>query len=120
MSHVVSIAGEMKSIPSIKKACARLGWECVENSSCVYYDGREVHGTVVTVPNWRYGATIQQDGTVATDTYGSAWGNEDDLKKLTQYYGLEEAKAQFSLHGMYSFETVEEDGSISLTVDVTE
>jgi hypothetical protein len=119
MSHVVNIKTELKNKASVVKACARLEWPCEVNSSTVMYDGTKVHGSIITIPNWKYAACVKEDGSIATDTFNNRWGDIADLDQLKKYYAVEETKSTLAAQGIYSREYLnEKDQSITLTAEV--
>jgi hypothetical protein len=119
MSHTVQIKTELKNPKSVEKACERLKWDCQLNSSAVLYDGKSVHGAIVTIPGWRYAACVKEDGSIATDTFNNRWGDIADLDQLKKYYAVEETKSTLAAQGIYSREYLnEKDQSITLVAEV--
>ncbi len=119
MSHIVKIAVQMKNQRSVVRACQKLKLVCEENAEGVFYNGTKVTGTKITMPGWRYPAVVEESGEIATDTYGSAWGNLDDLNPLKQRYSIEEAQATLGAQGIYAYETMDElTGAITLEATV--
>jgi hypothetical protein len=119
MSHLVVIEVSLKNQRSVVKACERLEWKYEVNSSAVMYDGSSIKGVVITIPDWKYPAVVQDNGQIGVDTFNNRWGSISDLDRLKQYYAVEETQATLRAQGLSAYEYLnEKDGSITLTAEV--
>ena len=118
MSHVVTIDVKLTDKQAIKAACKNLSWQFKEQSTARFYDGSVMSGTVVHVPDWKYPVVITEDGTIKSDTYNDKWGRLEDLDRLKQGYSAEQTKATFAKQGLYASEQLNQDGSLTLTVQL--
>lgn len=73
MSHIVSIATQVKDIVAVRAACHRMKLvEPLVDTARLY--GGEVSGLVVQLPGWKYPIVIDPaSGTVRFDNFNGAW-----------------------------------------------
>lgn len=114
MSHTVTINIEVRDRAALLAACQRLGLR-TEEGTFKMYSSTET-GLAVWLPGWKYPTVITQDGSVRCDNYSGRWGDEAELDRLRQYYGIEKAKAEARKRGYSVYERTEEDGSVLLTI----
>lgn len=117
MSQVVTINIELKDKQAVIAACKRLSWK-YEEGEAKFYDGSIARGIVVYVPGWRYPAVVTENGSIKADTYNDQWGKLSDLDQLKQRYGAEQTKSVFATQGLYAGEQQNQDGSLTLTVQL--
>jgi len=98
MSHTTTIELEVKSIPALKQACLDLGYTFKENSVGKLYDGTEVEGFVMQLPEFSY-PVIAAKGALHFDTYKGQWGDEKYISKLKQRYAVNVQKDQARQRG---------------------
>jgi len=103
MSHTLNIKTEIRDPAALQAACSRLNIPS-EEGEFQLFNTRE-KGIAVYLEGWMYPAVIKADGTIAMDTYGGMWGNEQKLHELTAYYGLEKAKLEARRKGYSVYET---------------
>ena len=103
MSHIVTISTEIKDPAALAAACARLGLQ------------PPVHGTTKLFITDAID-TIKRD--IQFDNYGGAWGDQTELDKLLQAYGVEKARIEARKQGHSVTEQTLADGSIKLTIQV--
>lgn len=118
MSHSISIkATEMKSEIHLAAACNRLKLELPVKGLHTMFDGQEVQGNAVRLPEWHEPVVVKEDGSVVMDNYGGRWGKEIELDKLVQAYKIEEIEANARMNA-YSNITEEqlENGDIKLVL----
>ena len=120
MSHVVTIDVRLKDKQAVIAACKHLSWKYEEQGEVEFYDYTTERGTVVHVPGWRYPAVITENGTIRADTYNDTWGHMSDLDLLKQRYSAEQTKITFAKQGLYASEQQNQDGSLTLTVQLHE
>lgn len=130
MSHESKINMVIKDRGALIKACERLGLEFHEGQKRYrsYQDGKCDHA--ISMPNgkgYEIGVREEENGEMSLhwDSYGGAQGMSDmvggaDCGKLKQMYGLEAAKVAARKKGLNAYEKVKTDGSIDLTLEVTE
>ena len=118
MSHVVSIKTQIKDPIALAAACVRLGLEQPTQGKTKLFV-TDAEGLIVKLSGWTYPAVINTaTGTIATDTYGGAWGNPQELDRLLQAYACEKAKIEARRAGRTCSETLLADGSIKLVIQV--
>lgn len=118
MSQVVTIDVELKDKQAVMAACKHLSWKCEEQGEVVFYDKTTERGTVVHVPGWKYPAVVTENGTMKADTYNDQWGHMSDLDQLKQRYSAEQTISTFAKQGLYASEQQNQDGSLTLTVQL--
>ena len=115
MSHTLNIKTEIHDKDALYLACTRLGLKR-EHGEHRLYSTMET-GTAVFLPGWQFPAVIRDDGTIAMDIYNGAWGNIEELNKLTAYYGIEKAKLEAWKQG-YSVTEGYNDETQELTLEI--
>ena len=118
MSHVVLIQTEIRDPAAIRAACDRL-----HLSEPVYEEVKlfssSATGWAVRLPGWRYPVVCDVDNaSIAYDDFGGCWGEQKQLDRFVQAYGVEKAKAEARRQGHSVIEQPLQDGSIKLTVSV--
>lgn len=118
MSHIVSIATEVRDAAAARAACERLKlkppWE-----GCTKLFSGEVSGLIVNLPGWKYPAVFDtHTGEARYDNFGGRWGEQVHLNRFLQAYAVEAAKLEARRKGHLCTEQLLADGSIKLTVQV--
>lgn len=118
MSHIVSIQTEVRDPVAIKAACNRL-----QLPNPVFGEVRlftsTATGWAVELPDWRYPVVCDVNtATLAFDNYDGRWGEQKQLDRFLQGYGVEKTKLEARRRGHSVVEQSLADGSIKLTVNV--
>lgn len=90
-SHTVSVKVEFKNLQSLADAVASVGGIVLGVGRHRLFSSHE-EGFGFRLPGWSYCLVAKQDGTLAYDDYGGAWGNVADLETLKAEYTLGAAK----------------------------
>jgi hypothetical protein len=118
MSHVVTIATEVRDPVAAAAACRRLGLPEPAHGTARLFSG-EASGLLVRLPGWRYPAVFDPaTGQARYDNYEGNWGAAEHLGRFLQAYALEKAKHEARLKGYAAHEQALPDGSIRLTISV--
>ncbi|QEH32084.1 hypothetical protein OJF2_05530 [Aquisphaera giovannonii] len=118
MSHIVTIATEVRDRAAVEAACRRLGLAPPVEGRAALYAG-EAAGLVVRLPGWTYPVVVDATtGQVRYDNYNGAWGDPAQLDRLLQAYAVEKATIEARRKGHAVAERTLEDGSIRLTIRV--
>lgn len=121
MSHIVQIKSELKCETSIVNACRRLGLESPVDGTHQMFGSQTATGLAVQLPNWHYPIVINtKTGGVEYDNYNGSWGEQKELDRFMQAYGVEKALYEAQVAGYSAYEEQMEDGSIKLVVDMGE
>ena len=116
MSHTIKLEVEIKNRQALIAACQRLGYRIGTEGTHALYASKE-EGLAVYLPEWRYPVVIRADGTIAFDDYKGKWGDIAHLNKLRQIYAAEVTKSEFLIQGFSVYEQINQDGSLTLTVE---
>ena len=118
MSHIVTIATEIRDVLALNSACHHLELPPPTKETAKLFSG-EATGYCVRLPNWRYPVVCDTaSGRVQFDTFEGRWGNQRELDRLLQTYACEKAKSEARRQGHSVSEQLLPDGSIKLTVHV--
>ena len=118
MSHVVTIKTEIRDQAALAAACARLGLQPPVRGTAKLFTS-EATGEIVRLPGWTYPVVIDTEKRVINfDNYSGSWGDQKELDKLLQAYGVEKAKLEARKQGHSVAEQTLADGSIKLTIQV--
>lgn len=117
MSVLVTFKTEVRDVNAIQAACKRLGLsQAVDGRHKVF--GEHVAGWAVRLPAWNFPIVCQTEtGAVHFDNYEGRWGNQTELDKFLQAYGVEKAILEARNSGYYTSEETLEDGTIKLTIN---
>jgi hypothetical protein len=115
MSHTMNIKTEIKDLDALRAAADRLGYRVLSGNLALF--SSEETGTGVMLPGWRFPVVVRDDGTIALDNYGGAWGDMAELNKLTAYYGIEKAKLEAWKQG-YTVTEGYNDETQELTLEI--
>lgn len=117
MSHVAKVDVEFRDMKALERACKRINAQFCGRGFVKFYDDTEVGGTVIYLPDWKYGIVIQANGDVCYDNYEGEWGDMAELLKLKRYYAVEAAKVEAEEKG-YTYEEEElPTGVLKLTIN---
>ena len=118
MSHIVTVATEVRDPAAVAAACRRLGLPEPVHGTAKLFEG-EATGLLVRLPGWLYPCVCQTEtGALRYDNYGGCWGAEEHLHRFLQAYACERAGAEARRRGHTVVEQPLPDGSIRLTVTV--
>lgn len=118
MSHIVTVATQVRDTGAVVAACKRLGLPEPIQGTAQLYEG-EATGLLIQLPGWLYPVVIDTTGgTVRYDNYGGHWGEQRHLERLTQIYAVEKAQIEARKRGHRVVEEALVDGSIRLTIEV--
>lgn len=118
MSHLVTIQTEIRDPVALASACRRLGLEQpVQGEADIF--AQKASGWIVRLPGWTYPVVVDTDARkIHYDNYGQAWGEQSQLDRLLQAYGVEKAKLEARRAGHSVTEQPLPDGSIKLTIQM--
>ncbi|MBI1313078.1 DUF1257 domain-containing protein [bacterium] len=116
MSHIVTITTEIRDGTALSSACRRLQLEPPRQQTVRLFS-REVTGTTVRLPDWRYPVVCHlATGQLDYDNFEGRWGNRAHLNRLLQTYAVEKTRIEARRAGHSVTEQELADGSIRLTV----
>ncbi|CAN5862592.1 hypothetical protein BH23PLA1_BH23PLA1_30040 [soil metagenome] len=118
MSHIVTIATEVRDAEAVAAACRRLGLPAPVHGKARLFSG-EATGLLVKLPGWLYPAVVHvETGKVEFDNYNGQWGSQEQMDKFLQSYAIEKARLEARKRGHSVVEQHLADGSIKLTIQV--
>jgi hypothetical protein len=118
MSHIVTIATEVRDPDAVAAACRRLGLPEPVLGTITFFEGQAT-GLLVRLPGWLYPVVCDTaTGTVRLDNYNQAWGKQEHLDRLLQAYAVEKARIEARKRGHHVVEQSLANGSIKLTIQV--
>ena len=119
MSHIVTIATQVRDAEAIRSACRRLGLAAPVQGTTKLFTSSAT-GLAVQLPGWHYPVVCQVDtGRVQFDNYGGHWGEQKELDRFLQAYAVEKAKIEARKKGYSVSEQSLKDGAIKLTLQTT-
>jgi hypothetical protein len=118
VSHIVTIATEVRDQRAVAAACRRLGLPAPVQGAAKLFEG-EAAGLLVRLPGWTYPIVLDMaTGQVRYDNYGGTWGERKHLDRFMQMYAVEKARLEARRHGHDVAEQALPDGSVRLTITV--
>jgi hypothetical protein len=118
MSHIVTIATEVRDPDAVAAACRRLGLPEPIQGTATLFEGRAA-GLLVQLPGWLYPVVCDTaTGSVRFDNYNQQWGRQEQLDRLLQAYAIEKAGIEARKRGHTVVEQALSDGSIRLTIQL--
>jgi Protein of unknown function (DUF1257) len=118
MSHIVTIATEVRDPDAVAAACRRLGLPEPVQGTATLFEGRAT-GLIVRLPGWLYPVVCDTaTGSLRYDNYNQQWGKQEQLDRLLQAYAVEKARIEARKRGHTVVEQALADGSIRLTIQV--
>ena len=118
MSHIVTVATEVRDPVAVASACRRLGLAEPAHGTVKLFE-TEASGLLVQLPAWLYPCVCDlAAGTLRYDNYGGAWGDPVQLDRFIQSYAVEKASIEARKRGHAVSEQALPDGSIRLTIQV--
>jgi hypothetical protein len=118
MSHIVTIATEVRDPDAVAAACHRLGLPEPVHGTAALFEGRAT-GLLVRLPGWLYPVVCNTaTGAMRFDNYNQQWGRQEHLDRLLQAYAVEKARIEARKRGHHVVEQSLADGSIKLTIQV--
>ena len=118
MSHIVTIATEVRDPDAVVAACRRLGLPEPVQGTARLFEGQAT-GLLVKLPDWLYPVVCETaTGVVRYDNYNQAWGKQEHLDRLLQAYAVERARIEAIKRGHQVVEKSLADGSIEVTIQV--
>ena len=116
MSHLVTVAVEVRDRDALVSACRRLRLPEPEHRPVRFYDGSSVAGEAVQLPQWRYPVVFDLEGGVKFDDFEGRWGAWRHLDALLQQYAVAKATIEARRAGHTVRETELPGGRIKLTL----
>ena len=118
MSHIVTIATEVRDPDAVAAACRRLGLPEPVQGTARLFEGQAT-GLLVKLPDWLY-PVVRDTATdvVRYDNYNCVWGKQEHLDRLIQIYSVEKARIESLKRGHQVVEKSLADGSIEVTIQV--
>ena len=118
MSHIVSIATQVRDAAAIRAACQRLKFHQPEEGTFTLFSGRAT-GIAVRLPDWTYPVVCDvTSGELKYDNFDGRWGDPQELGRFMQAYAVEKARLESNKRGHTLTEATLADGSIKLTIQV--
>jgi hypothetical protein len=118
VSHIVTIATEIRDAVAIKAACQRLRLEAPVFGEAKLFSGTKT-GWQVSLSGWRYPVVCDvATGKIDFDNYSGRWGKQEQLDLFLQGYAVEKCRLEARRKGHTVTESQLTDGSIKLTVQV--
>ena len=118
VSHIVTIATEVRDPVAVAAACRRLGLPEPAHGTATLFEGRAA-GLLVKLPGWLYPVVADTaTGTLRYDNFAGAWGDPAQLDRLLQAYGVEKAGIEARKRGHSVSEQSLSDGSIKVVIRV--
>lgn len=118
MSHIVTVATEVRDPDAVHAACRRLGLSEPDRGTATLFDG-QVGGLLVRLPDWLYPVVCDTDsGELRYDNFGGRWGDPRHLDRFLQRYAVEKAAIEARKRGHAVIEQALADGSVRLTIQV--
>ena len=118
MSHIVKIKTEVRDTVAAEAACRRLGLSVPTRGTAKLFRG-EATGLIVQLPDWKYPVVFDTStGQARYDNYEGRWGDQRELGRFMQAYGVEKTKITARRHGHTVHEQQLADGSVKLTVQL--
>ncbi len=118
MSHIVTIATEVRDPDAVAAACRRLALPEPAQGTATLFEG-QASGLLVRLPGWLYPVVCDTaSGAVRFDNYNQQWGKQEQLNRFLQAYAVERARLEANKRGHQVTEQELADGSIQLTIQV--
>ena len=118
MSHIVTIATEIRDPDAVAAACRRLGLPGPVHGTAALFEGQAT-GLLVKLPGWLYPVVCDTaTGSVRFDNYNQQWGRQEQLDRLIQAYAVEKARIEARKRGHHVVEKSLADGSIEVTIQL--
>jgi hypothetical protein len=118
LSHVVTVATEVRDPAAVAAACRRLGLPEPALGTARLFEG-EATGLLVKLPGWLYPCVCDTaTGAVRYDNYNGSWGAAEHLDRLLQAYAVEKACLEARKRGHAVTEQALADGSVKLVIQI--
>ena len=118
MSHIVTIATEVRDAMAAANACQRLKLPEPKQDRFQFFSDH-VEGLGIQLPGWKYPVVANiETGQLQFDNYVGRWGKQEHLNRFLQIYAVEKATIEARRKGHTVTEQPLDDGSIKLTVNV--
>ena len=118
MSHIVTVATEVRDPAAVHAACQRLGLPEPAHGTATLFEGQAT-GLLVRLPDWLYPVVCDvRTGELRYDNFGGHWGDPAHLDRFVQRYAAEKATIEARKRGHAVAEQALVDGSIKLTIRV--
>jgi hypothetical protein len=118
VSHIVTIATEVRDPVAVAAACRRLGLPEPAHGTATLFEGRAT-GLFVRLQDRVYPVVCDTaTGILRYDNYNLRWGRQEHLDRLLQAYAVEKARIESHKRGHTVAEQTLADGSIRLTIQV--
>jgi hypothetical protein len=114
MSHLVSIATQVRDSNALTAACKRLQWPIPQLRQVALFTS-SVTGWAVVLPGWHYPVVCDVTaGRVHYDNFEGRWGDVTELHRLLQAYAVEKIRIEALRSGHTVTETTLACGSVRL------
>jgi hypothetical protein len=118
MSHIVTIATQVRDPAAVSAACVRLELPPPTLGAAKLFSG-EATGLIVQLPDWAYPVVIDTGtGRMHYDNYNGSWGDQAHLDRFIQLYAVEKARLEARRKGHRVTEQSLSDGAIKLTIQI--
>ena len=99
MSHIVTIATQVRDLEALRAACRRLNLLEPTHETVRLFSG-EATGVAVQLPDWQYSVVADlATGTLQYDNFNQRWGKQEHLDKFLQAYAVEKATIEARRRG---------------------
>ncbi|MCA9236853.1 MAG: DUF1257 domain-containing protein [Planctomycetales bacterium] len=116
MSHIVTIATQIRDPVAVVAACRRLQLPPPAEGRHRLF-AEQVDGLAVRLRDWRYPVVAQlATGELRYDNFQGRWGDAQRLDELLQAYAVEKATLEARRRGQAVTEQQLADGSVRLTL----
>lgn len=114
MSHINVVKVQMKNEDAVMAAAKHLGLTVLGRQKFNLYEGA-VEGLGLKLEGWRYPVVLDlETGEVKYDNYNGSWGDQIQLDRLVQRYGVECARLEAEMHGYQYQETLLPNGDVEV------
>lgn len=116
MSHIVTIAAQLKDPQAVAAACRRLNLPEPVRGTAVLF-GSEATGLLVRLPDWLYPVVLDTDtGQARFDNYGGKWGDPGRLDAFLQAYAVEKTLLEARRRGYAVTEQALDGGDVLVEI----
>ena len=118
MSHIVTIATQIRDLEALRAACHRLNLPEPTHETVRLFSG-EATGVAVRLRDWQYPVVADlTTGTLHYDNFNQRWGKREHLDRFLQAYAVCKTTIEARRRGHTVTEQALPDGSVKLVVNV--